>query len=183
MVLGAAQRCSPLAHCLHHLCARGQAELESGLVKEQTARPFRQAPSIPQRFHSSYEVDAVGCWVWQKYLQRGYGIFYPTSDDRWLAHRWSFTQSRGPIPEGLELDHLCRNRACVNPDHLEPVTGAENTRRGVLARPTCKYGHDKADQYITSRRDGRIDRHCRPCQQARTAAYRKRKREEVRRGE
>jgi hypothetical protein len=60
-----------------------------------------------------------------------------------MAHRWLYERWVGPIPDGLQLDHLCRNRACVNPDHLEPVTPAENTRRGrVLQSPDthCPHG-------------------------------------------
>ena len=58
------------------------------------------------------------------------------------AHRWAYEQAKGPIPEGLEIDHLCRNRACVNPDHLEAVTHAENNRRAAAARTTCRQGHE-----------------------------------------
>jgi len=76
------------------------------------------------------------CWVWQLYLTpKGYGRVQKNGRSQW-AHRWYYEQHRGPIPDGLTLDHLCRNPACVNPYHLEPVTNAENQRRGTNAKLT-----------------------------------------------
>jgi hypothetical protein len=74
------------------------------------------------------------CWIWQlDHSYDGYGRKWLGSR-RVHAHRWTYEQHVGPIPEGLQLDHLCRVRNCVNPDHLEPVTPRENTRRGIVAR-------------------------------------------------
>jgi len=80
-----------------------------------------------QRFFAKVTQDG-DCWVWPHRDKAGYGIsFY--DGRRWLPHRWAYTFLRGEIPEGLELDHMCRNRGCVNPWHLEPVTRSENARR------------------------------------------------------
>lgn len=74
------------------------------------------------------------CWIWQRTLNnKGYGIC--RRDGRWFAaHRWFYEQRLGPIPSGVELDHLCRVPACVNPDHLEPVSHAINIQRGKNAK-------------------------------------------------
>ena len=94
-----------------------------------------------------HKVDPeTGCWVWQGSMYRnGYGQC--RRDGESLAHRWYYLTLVGPIPEGLELDHLCRNRACVNPEHLEPVSRSTNLRRSPLVgkcrrEPThCNNGH------------------------------------------
>jgi len=81
------------------------------------------------------KVDRTGdCWIWTHGLSLGgrYGAL--RVDGRMqAAHRVSYEMARGPIPAGLELDHLCRNTRCVRPDHLEPVTHAENMSRGIQA--------------------------------------------------
>lgn len=115
-------------------------------------------PKDPQdRFFTKLR-EANGCWEWTAALSQGYGVFRLT-DTRTniLAHRWAWMFFRGPVPDGLDLDHLCRNRACVNPDHLEPVSRAVNLHRGegltgVNHRKTCcPKGHpyDVANTYVT----------------------------------
>jgi hypothetical protein len=90
----------------------------------------------------SYVEKTDGCWLWRGTLTwDGYGLFRNLGS-RTGAHRHAYQFLVGPIPEGLQLDHLCRVRNCVNPAHLEPVTAAENTRRAAAALgPACRRGH------------------------------------------
>jgi hypothetical protein len=98
------------------------------------------------------------CWVWTGaiYSATGYGSFVATT-----AHRWAYVNLVGPIPDGLHIDHLCRVRSCCNPDHLEPVTQAENNRRQAAAQTHCLHGHEytAANTYL----DGKGYRRCRVC--------------------
>ena len=89
-----------------------------------------------RRTPHEYVVDENGCWVWQfGKSPKGYGQT-TRNGCYWAAHRLYYTQAKGPIPASLQLDHLCRNPSCVNPDHLEPVTHTENCRRGRNAKLT-----------------------------------------------
>jgi hypothetical protein len=76
---------------------------------------------------------SLGCWRWIGAIQRGYGVVHGTHGTKY-AHRLSYERFVGPIPIGMALDHLCENRWCVNPDHLEIVTSGENTTRGNLRK-------------------------------------------------
>lgn len=75
------------------------------------------------------------CWIWKRcILPKGYGYWWPPTNKpkrSTLAHKVMWEMQNGPVPKGLELDHLCRNRACVRPDHLEAVTRRTNLRRGI----------------------------------------------------
>jgi HNH endonuclease len=124
------------------------------------------------RFWSKVDKCAPnGCWQWIGRLSyAGYGQFY-VGDRCFRPHRTSYEWERGPIPDGLELDHLCRNRGCVNPDHLEAVTHKENVRRGralevMLARKRavthCPKGHPyEGDNLWTNSRGHRWCKTCR----------------------
>lgn len=86
-----------------------------------------------------YEEDSNGCWIWAgRRNTKGYGIFTAVVNDEnvaHMAHRFYYEQYRGDIPPGLQMDHLCRRRGCVNPWHLEPVTCKENINRGARCNP------------------------------------------------
>jgi hypothetical protein len=104
-----------------------------------------------------------GCWEWTSFRNKaGYGRI----GGRVLAHRLAYESLVGPIPSGLVIDHLCRNPACVNPAHLEPVTLQENCRRGLINdkvhRPHCANGHHYTPDNM--RLDSRGHRVCRDCQ-------------------
>lgn len=114
-----------------------------------------------------------GCWLWAGAHDRyGYGQVRLASRLQ-LAHRVAFELTVGPIPDGLELDHLCRVRTCVNPSHLEPVTHKENLHR-ALRLPWCKNGHDMTDAYV---RPDNGRRSCRVCRRERDRLSRSNRRE------
>lgn len=123
-----------------------------------------------QRFEKYVERVDSGCWEWRGYrAYTGYGKCgsVATSYRKDLAHRVAYELYVGPIPDGLTIDHLCRNRGCVNPDHLQPVTLAENIRRAHPERLTCRRGHDLADSYVEVTRHGREYRRCGVCHRER----------------
>lgn len=138
------------------------------LVSMRGHRPRRDPL---ERFLEKVSVDASGCWPWVGALKsNGYGSFRGVDHTVVHAHRFSYELFVGPIPEGLALDHLCRVRHCVNPDHLEPVTARENGRRGLLgeAKTHCAQGHpyDGDNVYVSPRGW----RSCRACRSASRAA-------------
>ncbi len=91
-------------------------------------------PPPSKRGTPDYLVDENGCWIWQKHLAvEGYGICHRRGKT-WLAHRFYYEEHVGPIPAGLQLDHLCRVRPCVNPEHLEAVTGQVNIWRTSITK-------------------------------------------------
>jgi hypothetical protein len=106
------------------------------------------------------------CWIWQLSLNSsGYGQGHPPGGPIEQAHRFSYRAFVGPIPTGLHLDHLCRVRDCCNPDHLEPVTPAENNRRALpymawRKQTHCKRGHEFTQDNTLRSTSGR---RCRTC--------------------
>lgn len=122
--------------------------------------------------------DLGRCWTWTANVTGdGYGLFYlgriDGADHNIRPHRFAYQILVGTIPEGLELDHLCKNTVCVNPSHLEPVTGAENKRRGdsfsgINGRKThCLRGHELTEANVRINTNGR--RVCRACQTRKAA--------------
>jgi hypothetical protein len=130
------------------------------------------------------KAGSVDCWVWRAArIPDGYGQFGNGDDPSrsTLAHRVAYELLVGPIPEGLVIDHLCRNRPCVNPAHLEPVTRRENTMRSaivpqvaVLSETHCKRGHPlDGVQHNGNRR-------CSTCQRTAMREYQQRRRARLR---
>jgi hypothetical protein len=113
----------------------------------------------PNRLWDRVDFDE-DCWIWLGPVNRsGYGHLRRFG----YVHRLAWELLRGPIPEGMTVDHLCRNRVCVRPDHLELVTRAENIRRENAARKCCPRGHvyDDANTYLYKNKRG-----CRTCRAA-----------------
>jgi hypothetical protein len=140
-----------------------------------------------ERWQDKYEHDrATGCWNWTgKINAYGYGVISLSRREigerirSRVAHRVVYETVVGPIPEGLDLDHLCRNRRCVRPDHLEPVTRKENLRRGSSehsgGKTHCKYGHEfTPENTIIHKHTGY--RACRTCRNRWQRDYNARKR-------
>lgn len=127
--------------------------------------------ALPDRvtlFFSKVERAESGCLVWTGAQRgKGYGAF--RDGEMYYAHRWAYQLERGPIPKGLTVDHLCRNKLCVNVDHLELVTPAGNTRRSFPFRSWglkthCKHGHEMVgDNVVMKHLATRIERRCRQC--------------------
>lgn len=119
-----------------------------------------------------------GCWKWTGTVAGvpGYGRII-VGDTRIYAHRWAYEQFIGLIPEELDLDHLCRNRLCVRPDHLEPVTRQVNLLRGITipaanaAKTHCPQNHEYTPE--NTRVSKRNQRSCKTCARIRHQQYRK----------
>lgn len=142
---------------------------------------YRRVQGSPWWTSVSFATDA-GCWQWTASVDgKGYGnlrIAYKLVK----VHRLVWEALRGPIPLGLELDHLCRNKGCCNPAHLEPVTRSENMRRSDVglrnktrgaAVTHCPAGHAYDDSNTIYSSHGR---HCRECGRKRAREYQRTKR-------
>lgn len=119
------------------------------------------------RFLAKVDRSEDGCWRWTGSLRAGYGLFRDEDGRITGAHRWYYEHANGAVPEPLVLDHLCRNRECVNPAHLEPVTRKENALRGVgvgalnAKKTHCPHGHEYTPENIHIGSSG--SRWCRAC--------------------
>jgi len=182
--------------CNRQKCKEYQARVNAALLAEgRTCACGCSTPVLTGRYahaHAGQDPHLVlesflarivfdsetGCWLWHGQIgDSGYGRFRHT-----MAHRFSYEQFNGPIPEGYEPDHLCRVRRCVNPEHLEAVTHRENVLRGEAppaerARWTvCPNGHpyDEANTL-------RIGQHrsCRTCRRATRKRYKQRQKERM----
>ena len=141
---------------------RGHAQFCS-----RTCQSASLVQDLPPRFWSKVDKSS-DCWIWTAArYPSGYGVFVVKHGVLRPAHRIAYLLTHGAIPDGLELDHLCRNRLCVNPDHLEPVTHQVNCLRGEspsanhARRTSCVNGHPFDERNTHIRPDG--SRKCRAC--------------------
>lgn len=163
---------------------RYQRRGDPNLAWEQGKYP---RASLSDRFWRRVQKGSPGeCWLWIGMgNQDGYGMVVTAivngKTTATMAHRFAYQELRGPIPEGFELDHLCRVRTCVNPDHLEVVTHAENIRRSAnhnASKNRCIRGHELSDANLIVQADGR--RNCRECARRASREYAAKKRAERR---
>ena len=152
----------------------------------QTRRVLGHVKNQPLRFingHSGgnkakgllYHIDmSTGCWIWDRAKdERGYGRVWNPKGGSSLAHRVMYEKVHGPIPEGKDIDHLCRNTSCINPEHLEVVDHRTNVLRGEgtpakhAQQSHCKRGHLFTPENTYVNRNG--GRECRACRQLRRA--------------
>jgi len=123
-----------------------------------------EAAGVKQQFYERVLKAQDGHWYWTLSLNhQGYGrCFLANTGNSDFAHRIAYELEHGPIPDGLEIDHLCRIRSCVNPTHLEPVTHRENLMRGERQQvEACPKGHPYSGENLAYRKDGW--RRCRTC--------------------
>jgi len=134
--------------------------------------------ALPGRFMARVRIDEHGCWIWTGGTggKTGYGKFnVRVAPGQWRmvsTHRYAYEQIIGPVPDGMQLDHLCRVRLCCNPEHLEPVTRRVNQSRGIKGALTthCPQGHPYDETNTLRRANGH--RRCRTCHSQREAQRR-----------
>lgn len=135
------------------------------------ASPFANGRTFEERLFSRLVFQPDGCLVWTGCRTDGYGQM-GAGGRRLRVHRVMWEMFEGPVPEGLQLDHLCRNRACANVSHLEPVPQRENLLRGetITAKHAavthCPQGHEYTEENTRrKKKDG--TRNCRACERLR----------------
>lgn len=169
---------------------RQRIQAAAAFTRQRTESGYEPRPwvkwgraPLEVRILRSVVVDERGCWIWKLRIQHhrnGYGVMQ-VNGRRMQAHRVSYEVFVGPIPVGLQLDHLCRVRACVNPEHLEPVTNAENARRGIRTqrvyqrKGVCVRGHVLEGENVYMSPGGK--RTCRACNRLAVQRYQEKTRQ------
>lgn len=153
--------CGKLFDLPHYGIRMGVRFCSNGCARLGSRKP------VDERFDARWIPEPnSGCWLWTGKTVLGYGMFWIDQYNLIPAHRFSWQREVGPIPEGLDIDHLCRVRACINPRHLEPVTRKVNILRGEgacakHARQThCKRGHELIPENVYNYG---TTRNCKPC--------------------
>lgn len=152
------QRTCSIPDCNRPFYGRNRCKRHYMLAwKAGELRPLPQR-TAEDRFWAKVEKTAA-CWLWTGSLNRGYGHFHVSRGSTTTGHRFAYELLVGPVPDGLELDHICKIKRCVNPAHLEPVPHIENSRRATF-EPVCRCGQEK---YIDATNRPR----CRECERRR----------------
>jgi hypothetical protein len=146
------------------------------------AKPVKHRPTVLERFIANISIQdtPTACWIWTgSKTPLGYGKLSVNRRNTY-AHRLAWEYLRGPIPDGLVIDHLCRNPSCVNPAHLEPVTQQVNTQRKVMPvkpdappKTHCIHGHNLSGSNLYIAPSG--VQSCRECRSRNRLNYKKRK--------
>jgi hypothetical protein len=154
----------------------------SAQIHELLSTVVARGPWAGKRFDTFYrrvEFKSGDCWYWRGFItKQGYGRV-KLGDRLYYAHKVSYLVSVGDVPVGLELDHMCRTRDCVNPYHMEPIPGVTNMLEGVSpsglnSRKThCKRGHalNEGNTYSDPKK---ANRSCRVCQRLHSETFRRR---------
>lgn len=153
---------------VYHTCASPSCVNPRHL---RVALPDSDSPAgFPPRFAAKFSVVDSGCWEWKRPAAGGYGYFrtgglLPGKPPQSSAHRFAYEWINGVVAADIEIDHLCRNPRCVNPDHLEAVTSSENQLRAQpYKKPQthCVHGHEYTPENTFMMSNGR-ERRCRTC--------------------
>lgn len=170
--------CESIA-CGRGLCSKHwQAAKKAGTLPAEWTREQKKARPMREKLESNRLIDLdTGCWNWAGQTKNGYGQVPANIGSKYVrAHRAAYEVWIGEIPEGMELDHLCRNRKCFNPAHLEAVTHKENVRRGALsqmmkdkasAQTHCYKGHPLFGENLVLVGPDKKFRLCRTCRATR----------------